>query len=558
MALLARASQPPPSHNLGLQDIPDDGDALEQLLRAIFEDEPPQNDPSIAASSASNGRVGLLQVNKELPPLPSEDESDSSFHSPHEIPTRLPSQATGVDSPASKTISLSIYPPPSPKSRNSASSDTETCTSILNSNFGTSNTNSFADCSSAVAFTPSPYGSPLSRQPGHLPAESVEQSWSGPGDEVTSPSSPALQLVTQDHTPHKKKSPTETFGSLQASFITSWDRVSPGPERSPALPEKIPREPRQTWVVFDGDYDSSGFKTSSVVEDEPIVATLPTVRSSKSHPRRKRSLSGRPTPFVAPPPWQFLIPASPNYPLQSTVTKQNGPEGHNQPASPDLISFPQDSRDHSRKRSRHHHYQLSRPRATSLSSNRGTSSSLFPQPSYSSSTASTPSLAVEWVCPLMLTLEELFRGGTHAYQITTRLLSGEPKIQNVQIDVMPGWALGTQIIVPNAGNECAPGKFQTMIFVVEQIQHEKFTRLEGGKLEHDQDISLLDARKANGTRALREVVGLDGKVIKFYPPRGAILHGQETVIKGEGMYKRSNGKAVGRGDLIIRWNIKFP
>ncbi|KIO19291.1 hypothetical protein M407DRAFT_31077 [Tulasnella calospora MUT 4182] len=465
MALLARASQPPPSHNLGLQDIPDDGDALEQLLRAIFEDEPPQNDPSIAASSASNGRVGLLQVNKELPPLPSEDESDSSFHSPHEIPTRLPSQATGVDSPASKTISLSIYPPPSPKSRNSASSDTETCTSILNSNFGTSNTNSFADCSSAVAFTPSPYGSPLSRQPGHLPAESVEQSWSGPGDEVTSPSSPALQLVTQDHTPHKKKSPTETFGSLQASFITSWDRVSPGPERSPALPEKIPREPRQTWVVFDGDYDSSGFKTSSVVEDEPIVATLPTVRSSKSHPRRKRSLSGRPTPFVAPPPWQFLIPASPNYPLQ---------------------------------------------------------------------------------------------GGTHAYQITTRLLSGEPKIQNVQIDVMPGWALGTQIIVPNAGNECAPGKFQTMIFVVEQIQHEKFTRLEGGKLEHDQDISLLDARKANGTRALREVVGLDGKVIKFYPPRGAILHGQETVIKGEGMYKRSNGKAVGRGDLIIRWNIKFP
>ncbi|KIO19294.1 hypothetical protein M407DRAFT_148771 [Tulasnella calospora MUT 4182] len=120
---------------------------------------------------------------------------------------------------------------------------------------------------------------------------------------------------------------------------------------------------------------------------------------------------------------------------------------------------------------------------------------------------------------------------------------------------MPGWATGTRINFSNAGHECAPGVFQNMVFVVQQVDHKRFTRREGGNLEHDQDISLLDARMTDGTRPPRKVVGLDGKVIEFYPPRGAIWHGQETVIRGEGMHKRSKGKVVGRGDLIVRWNI---
>ncbi|KAG8919427.1 hypothetical protein FRC01_001291 [Tulasnella sp. 417] len=289
------------------------------------------------------------------------------------------------------------------------------------------------------------------------------------------------------------------------------------------------------------------------MEDEPIVATLPTVRSSKSHPRRKHSLSKRPTGSIASPHWQILIPPSPNQPPQSTVTKRKRTEGI-PPPSPNITSPPQGSKDQSRKRSRYHQHQLSR--SFSLSSSNGTYTPLLLQPVYDTGpVVSPPSSAVEWVYPLMLTLEELFKGGTYAYQITTRLLSGEPKTQTVRIDVMPGWAPGTQIIVPNAGNECAPGEFQTMIFVVEQVQHEWFTRREGGMLEYVQDISLLDARNVNRTRALCKVVGLDGEIIKFYPPRGAILHGQESVIKEKGMYKRSKGKVVGRGDLIIRWNI---
>ncbi|KAG8900145.1 hypothetical protein FRC00_014274 [Tulasnella sp. 408] len=175
-----------------------------------------------------------------------------------------------------------------------------------------------------------------------------------------------------------------------------------------------------------------------------------------------------------------------------------------------------------------------------------------------SSSAAKGSIPAEWIYSLPMTLEELFKGGTYTFRITNRLIFGGPKIQEVQIDVKPGWKTGTRIIFPNAGNERIPGVFQKMIFVVEQAPHERFTRRDDGGLVYNTDIDLVDALQENGRMEARKVIGLDDKVIEFYPPKGGINHGQETVIKGEGMYVRSKGKVVGRGDLIIRWNIKFP
>ncbi|KAG8957782.1 hypothetical protein FRC00_003532 [Tulasnella sp. 408] len=546
MALLALPPQSP-HHHLGSEDITDDGDAFDRLIRAIFDYEQPRHDPLInsAASSPSSGIVGSLQVDKQLPPLPSEDESD-------EVPAQLHGQATGVDSPPSKTISLSIYPPPSPKSRNSASSNTETSTSILNSNFGTSTTNSFTDFPSHAAFTPSPPDSPSIEQAAQLSAQPAEQIWSDPEVELskptTRPSSPALQIAGRDYTLPEEGHATKPSGPAQTSLLTKWDWDSSGPERFPVMEKKSPG-PSQTWYVPNGDFDSSGFGRSHVMEDEPLVATLPTIRSSKSYPRRNRSLSGKPMSSVAPPTRRFQEPPYPDYSPSSTTTKRKRPEGHSQPPSPDQISFPHVSVDHIRKRSRHHHQQLSR--SFSLSSSGGKSSSSS-QPIYDSSTLSTLSSAVGWVYNLPLTLEELFNGGTYYYRITTRLLSGEPKIQEVRIDIKPGWKAGTRIIFPDAGNERYPGVFQTMVFVVKQVDHKRFTRREGGTLECHQDLSPLEANMENGRRALRKVLGLDGRVVEFYPPKGMIYHGQETVIEGEGMPRRSKGQVVGRGDLVIR------
>ncbi|KAG8907735.1 hypothetical protein FRC01_007594, partial [Tulasnella sp. 417] len=166
------------------------------------------------------------------------------------------------------------------------------------------------------------------------------------------------------------------------------------------------------------------------------------------------------------------------------------------------------------------------------------------------------SVPAECIYPLLLTLEELFKGGKYTYQIPIRLLSGEPKIQEFQIDVEPGWKTGARIEYPDTGNERAPGVFQRTIFVVRQVPHERFSRHGRGNLVYNTDIDLMDARKENRRREVRKVVGVDGKMIEFYPPKGVINPGQEMVIKGEGMYRRSEGNVVGRGDLIIRWNIR--
>ncbi|KAG8893770.1 hypothetical protein FRC01_013358, partial [Tulasnella sp. 417] len=79
MALLAPPPQPP-HHYSGPHDIADNGDFFEQLTRTISKYEPTQYCPSAhnrpARSPTGSGIVGSLRVNKQLPPLPSEDESN--------------------------------------------------------------------------------------------------------------------------------------------------------------------------------------------------------------------------------------------------------------------------------------------------------------------------------------------------------------------------------------------------------------------------------------------------------------------------------------------------
>lgn len=164
----------------------------------------------------------------------------------------------------------------------------------------------------------------------------------------------------------------------------------------------------------------------------------------------------------------------------------------------------------------------------------------------------TENIPPEWIYPLPLTLEELFKGGKYTYQISTRMISGAPRIQTVELDVKPGWKSGTRVIFPSAGNERKPGVFQDIIFVVEQIHHERFARLEGGRIVLNEDVDYHDANRAGVRREPRRVVGLDGTVLEIHPPAGIIKQGMETVVKNHGMWQRSKSKVVGRGDLVIR------
>ncbi|KAG8935383.1 hypothetical protein FRC02_008188 [Tulasnella sp. 418] len=163
----------------------------------------------------------------------------------------------------------------------------------------------------------------------------------------------------------------------------------------------------------------------------------------------------------------------------------------------------------------------------------------------------------EWVYPLPLTLEQLFHGGSHQFRITQHMLDGTTKMQKVHVEVQPGWKTGTRVVFPGAGNQRVDKSFQDVVFVVEQLHHDRFARLDGGRLVLNLDMELAEALKGKG-RAPRRIKGLDGRTVEFHPPPGIIKNGMQTILPARGMPIRSKSKVVGRGDLIINWNVRIP
>jgi len=136
------------------------------------------------------------------------------------------------------------------------------------------------------------------------------------------------------------------------------------------------------------------------------------------------------------------------------------------------------------------------------------------------------------------------------------MLDGTTKEQVVLVDVQPGWKSTTRITFPRAGNEYAPGHYQDVIFVVEQVHHERFARLDGGRLVVTEVIDYAEAINPGRKPQTRRILGVDGKMIELVPPATVIKNGMETIVKEHGMYLRSKGQVIGRGDLIIRWHVR--
>ncbi|KAF8519528.1 hypothetical protein JB92DRAFT_1985649 [Gautieria morchelliformis] len=153
-------------------------------------------------------------------------------------------------------------------------------------------------------------------------------------------------------------------------------------------------------------------------------------------------------------------------------------------------------------------------------------------------TVVTTGVPSEWIFPLPLTLEELCEGTAHRYRITRHLLSGKTKNIMVDIDVAPGWKKGTKIRFAGAGNERHGSAPQDVVFIVEEMPHERFVR-QGSALVARVQIPLVDALTGEGRSIL--VRGLNDKD-----------------VKGAGMPIRKQGKIVGQGDMVIQWEISFP
>ncbi|KAG1750875.1 hypothetical protein EDB19DRAFT_1904271 [Suillus lakei] len=162
----------------------------------------------------------------------------------------------------------------------------------------------------------------------------------------------------------------------------------------------------------------------------------------------------------------------------------------------------------------------------------------------------------EWLFPLPLTLDEMYYGTGFQFLITRELLSRKTEQVEIYIDVPPGIRSGTRIVCPRTGHQRKDGTLQDVIFLIEEVPHGGFTRV---KDDLFMDICVPWAETLAEQGANICIDGMDGEEIIFalpYPIYDKSTEGQ-LLVKGAGMPIREGRKTVGRGDLIIRWQVVF-
>ena len=157
--------------------------------------------------------------------------------------------------------------------------------------------------------------------------------------------------------------------------------------------------------------------------------------------------------------------------------------------------------------------------------------------------------------PLKVSLEDIYGGTTKRLKVSRRRLDGSTEEKVLEIAVQPGWKEGTKVRFPRAGNENPDGSSPDLVFVVEDKQHVRFSR-SGNDLIARVEIPLVEAL-TNESGSKKQLEHLDGRKLQVQVPPGVVKPGQETRIAGEGMPTRGKG-ATGKGDLLVRWDVKFP
>lgn len=172
----------------------------------------------------------------------------------------------------------------------------------------------------------------------------------------------------------------------------------------------------------------------------------------------------------------------------------------------------------------------------------------------------------DWLFPLPLSLEDLYRARSHHYRITRTLRSGSTQSVKIDIKVSPSWRTGTRIRVPGVGNERKDGTFQDIVFVVEEQPHPIFTRVDNDLVINVQ-IPWADTRSrpyppichavddGRPTPCDEEVYvkSIDGQEYALPIPRSLVEGADGSRVVGAGMPIRKHGKNTGKGDLVIKW-----
>ncbi|KAF9560500.1 hypothetical protein CPC08DRAFT_750439 [Agrocybe pediades] len=162
----------------------------------------------------------------------------------------------------------------------------------------------------------------------------------------------------------------------------------------------------------------------------------------------------------------------------------------------------------------------------------------------------------EWVYSLVISLEEIFTGKHFKFGISRSYLSGRKKNVVIEIDIPSGCRAGTRILCRNVGHEWKPQVFQDIAFIIEEAPHDRFIRL-FDDLIMDVRLPWVDGLRQQGGKV--PFMGIDGRslVVQIDYPKDKSMKGR-SMVKGAGMPIREQGKVVGRGNLIVQWEILPP
>lgn len=151
--------------------------------------------------------------------------------------------------------------------------------------------------------------------------------------------------------------------------------------------------------------------------------------------------------------------------------------------------------------------------------------------------------------PLGCTLEELYTGRTKKLNITRKNRSGVSEKQLIEVPIKAGWKAGTKITFKDKGDWTPNGR-QTIVFVLEEKKHPKFTR-DGNDLKITVPVSF----KQSLLGFQQDIQTLSGRTIKINrsTPLGPNM---TTTYPGQGM---PISKTPGTfGDLIVSFKVDYP
>jgi DnaJ family protein B protein 4 len=157
---------------------------------------------------------------------------------------------------------------------------------------------------------------------------------------------------------------------------------------------------------------------------------------------------------------------------------------------------------------------------------------------------------------LALSLEDIYKGVTKKMKITRKIRSRQKVHEETEfltIEIKPGMKPGTKITFSNKGDVNPGSEPADMVFILQQKPHNLFERIDADLITKI-DINSKDI--ASGfEKNIKDIEGNDLiiKINKNQIKDSAYVH----KIPEKGMPIRKDGRVIGRGDLLVKFNIKF-